>query len=158
MKAEERFWTFVRRGRSDECWPWIGRTHEGYGELCLYFENKCMYVRAHRFALSLVSHPTFSWVFACHTCDNSLCCNPSHLYWGDVITNNQDRVSRGRSARVSQPGVANKARELHSHGLSMRAISRMLGVTPHAVRLAVNNKNPRKWIRKTPPAPPLAGA
>ena len=31
---------------------------------------------------------------ACYTCDNTLCCNPDHLYWGTHITNMRDRVDR----------------------------------------------------------------
>lgn len=36
--------------------------------------------------------------FICHHCDNRGCVNPSHLYAGDVQTNSDDAVARGRLA------------------------------------------------------------
>lgn len=47
--------------------------------------------------------------FALHTCDNSACVNPDHLYEGTQLENRADAVRRGRTAR----GAANgKPRQL----------------------------------------------
>lgn len=34
--------------------------------------------------------------WACHTCDNPLCVEPSHIYCGNATSNNRDTVRRGR--------------------------------------------------------------
>jgi hypothetical protein len=47
---------------------------------------------------------------ACHTCDWPPCCNPAHLFAGTQQENIDDRVKKGRSARVT--GSANGA---HTH-------------------------------------------
>jgi hypothetical protein len=156
LSLEQRFWSLVQRGRPADCWPWIGRIHKGYGEFQYRCNNGQSRCGAHRFALSLNSQPRFSWVFACHTCDNPICCNPAHLYWGDAISNADDRVRRDRSSRRPQPGLASMSRQLHAQGFSINSISRQLAITPRAVRCAVRRPNPRKWS-KPPLHPPLRG-
>lgn len=31
----------------------------------------------------------------CHACNNKMCCNPKHLYWGTPKENHQDQVAAG---------------------------------------------------------------
>jgi len=38
----------------------------------------------------------------CHTCDNRLCCNPTHLFLGTYRDNAMDAVKKGR---ITPPGV-----------------------------------------------------
>lgn len=64
----------------------------GYGYLSYGTKGR---LYAHRAALELSAGPPPSErSYACHTCDVRLCVNPSHLYWGTVQTNNQDRKDR----------------------------------------------------------------
>jgi hypothetical protein len=44
---------------------------------------------------------------ACHHCDQSLCVNPDHLYWGTSHSNTMDAYGRGR--RVKSPIILAKA-------------------------------------------------
>lgn len=160
MDPMQRFWQKVDRRGDDECWIWRGRVRKDYGEFVIYSRGKSLYFRAHRVALGGLD-PVFSQLFACHHCDNPLCCNPKHLYWGSAATNNADRVKRERNGCSAGKGVACTARAMHASGCSIAQIAKSLGVTRHAVRFAVRNPNARSWKKKSvnpPPHPPLAGA
>lgn len=91
------FWKRVEsRDGPDSCWPWLGRVmtaRRGYGRL----KFKGRYVGAHRMALTLAKgQPPADGMFACHSCDNPVCCNPAHLWWGTHEDNMADAVSKGR--------------------------------------------------------------
>jgi len=36
--------------------------------------------------------------FICHHCDNSICCNPDHLFAGNEKTNREDSILKGRAS------------------------------------------------------------
>lgn len=86
------FWPRVIK--TDSCWIWIGKTDkDGYGKA--WFSGKT--IRANR--LSWLIHrgalpPKNRMVL--HTCDNPPCVNPSHLFLGDVKSNAEDAVAKGR--------------------------------------------------------------
>lgn len=97
-----RFWARVDCRGPLECWPWkggrrsrTGRRNAGtYGGLWM---NGRM-VLAHRVALFGTEHqrPERSL----HTCDNPLCCNPSHLFSGSQKANVRDQLTKGRWMRA----------------------------------------------------------
>jgi hypothetical protein len=87
--VEERFWRYVDRRNSEECWPWTGATTlAGYG--CLKVEGQSVY--AHRIAYGLLIGPLGAGLVPGHSCHdidlscgggNSClhrrCVNPDHL-------------------------------------------------------------------------------
>jgi hypothetical protein len=97
-----RFWSKVRIGGPDECWPWTGANdgRHGYGRVRRSSGRGC--VAAHRMAWELTNGPipedtsTYHGVCVLHRCDNPPCCNPTHLYLGGPSENAQDAVDRGR--------------------------------------------------------------
>lgn len=104
MTEEQLFNSLVKRFRRSYrkslsgCWLWTPKSRKnGYGVLGTGKHN---FVYAHRLALELaVGPPPHDESFACHTCDVKLCVKPSHLYWGDVDTNNADAKARGRQIK-----------------------------------------------------------
>ena len=94
-----RFWSKADRSAGDVgCWPWAAATTPaGYG---VFHPRKGETVGANRHALSLkLGRPIQPGHFACHTCDNPSCVNPSHLYEGTPNDNVQDAVTRDRHKR-----------------------------------------------------------
>jgi hypothetical protein len=93
---EERFWEKVERRAADECWPWLGGINDrGRGYICVVGKM----IPAARVAWELANgKPLPADLFACHTCDNGLCCNAAHIYPGTPRDNQQDCVGRGRHA------------------------------------------------------------
>ncbi len=47
-----------------------------------------------------------------HTCDNSLCVNPDHLYLGTAAQNTADMIKRGRRGDTTMPGSRNRFAKL----------------------------------------------
>jgi len=97
--AIDRFMEKVKK--TDYCWPFVSiiRTN-GYGLFWLNGKNW----NAHRasYFLHYGEIPDGKWVL--HTCDNSACVNPHHLYLGDRHQNARDMVNRGRVATGERHG------------------------------------------------------
>ena len=100
--AVKRFWSHVRVGQTEECWPWqLSLSSDGYGTF--WFRGRSWL--AHRLAYFFVhgSIPdchvqTAHGTVIRHSCDNCGCCNPSHLIAGTQLDNIRDRGARGRHA------------------------------------------------------------
>lgn len=101
MNPEERFWSKVKVGAPDECWPWTpgpamksghGRFRPGGRDV-----PKMM---AHRYAYESKVGFIPSELDVLHSCDNPLCCNPDHLRIGSHAENMRDMKERGRSVRT----------------------------------------------------------
>lgn len=83
----------IKRG-DDECWDWRGSNNGvGYPVLTI---NKKMRLATH-VALEIDGRvkPSEKHV-ACHSCDNPICTNPAHLWWGTEKENMQDAAAKGR--------------------------------------------------------------
>lgn len=65
---------------------------DGYGQV--KFKGK-MY-KAHRVAFAAANGTLDESLLVCHSCDNTKCINPKHLFQGTVKDNTQDMISKGR--------------------------------------------------------------
>lgn len=140
------FWDRVDKGTKNACWNWTGlQTHSPknpaqYGSLG--WKGKIS--RAHRVAYELAHGEVQEGMMVLHTCDNTLCCNPAHLYLGDHAQNMRDMVHRKRRkgvgvgeengrARLTQK-QAEAIRALYAAGgVSQEAIGKLYGVSQYAV-------------------------
>lgn len=97
--VSERFWRKVQRGGESECWPWTGRT-TSYGHGQFWISPDRGQDSAHAFALELATGQRRpDGQHCCHHCDNPICCNPAHLYYGTPRQNSADMVKRHRNRR-----------------------------------------------------------
>lgn len=95
----DRFWAKVDIQGHDDCWLWTAAKSKSsnYG---FFHPHKPLTVGAHRFSLELkLGRPIKPGMYACHTCDNPPCVNPSHLYEGTHQNNVDDAVRRDRHKR-----------------------------------------------------------
>ncbi len=95
---EVRFWFRVKK--TITCWEWIGPTYRGYGRL--WHRGKT--IRAHRASWVIHHGDIPHGMFVCHRCDNPKCVNPDHLFLGTHRDNIDDKVRKGRCARLDRRG------------------------------------------------------
>lgn len=94
--AVERLLDKVEKTAS--CWNWTGcltkgeKNKTGYGTI--WYNGKQR--NAHRVAYEILVGPIPEGLNVLHTCDNSPCVNPAHLYLGTLKDNAQDTLRRGR--------------------------------------------------------------
>jgi hypothetical protein len=108
----DRFWAKVDRSAGPTaCWPWLGYigqnrgTGRGYGQIRdTSAGSRGRLLKAHRVALVLKTGRDEPALDACHECDNSVCCNPGHLFWGTHRENMKDYILKyGRVAVEKRP-------------------------------------------------------
>ena len=125
----ERFWKFVEQGEG--CWEWSGSLQSGYGVLTVRNGYQC---RAHR-VMWAHKHGDPGKMLVLHTCDNSKCVNPDHLYLGTHKDNRMDMVNRGRvKGKLSEDVVLAIVARLDD-GDTQREIAEDFGVVESTVSL-----------------------
>jgi len=131
------FWPRVFRSSPEDCWPWTGRvmaTRGGYGRLTV----KGKMIGAHRMALILHSGGDMPGLFACHRCDNPICCNPLHLFWGTPLDNTRDCLEKKRRP-APHPRKINleEVVKLHGDGWSYSRLATLYAVNQASIGKAL---------------------
>lgn len=131
------------------CWLWLGaRTVYGYGQLKVDGRT----ISTHRVAYLAVNGEIPRGKVIRHTCDESSCCNPSHLIVGDHEDNVQDIVDRGRhkTRRSLTPEEIQRVREMRDTGASKRDIATALRCNWYAVSRAIDSLEPGRKSKGRP--------
>jgi hypothetical protein len=89
----KRFWDKVKK--TDGCWNWVPG-NERYGKLKATGSRKN--VLAHRMSWEMHNGPIPDEMHVLHTCDNTRCVRPDHLFLGTHQDNMDDKVVKGRQA------------------------------------------------------------
>lgn len=93
MTLEERFWSKVKIGGPDECWPRVASVgHGGYGKIRVGKRTRI----ASRVVWEMKHGSIPEGLFVLHHCDNPPCCNGTHLFLGTSLANGMDRDQKGR--------------------------------------------------------------
>lgn len=96
LADKERFMDSCIPEPNSGCWLWLKSANPRYGVFVL--TNKALgkkYISAHRFSCEVFHGPSLGRN-ALHKCDNTLCVNPDHLYWGNQSKNYEDSFRRGK--------------------------------------------------------------
>ena len=139
----ERFMEYVEVGES--CWLWTGHTTSGskwtYGRFAIGKRG----VYAHRFSYLLFNGELEDGKVVCHSCDNTLCVNPAHLWQGTTAENTQDMVRKGRGKRLLSSSQVAEIRRRYSLGdISTSELAREFGCGITTVADIVHG---RTWAR-----------
>lgn len=135
----DRFWNKV--DKSGDCWEWTAsKLPKGYGQFWYGGQR----YGAHRFAYLLKVGHIPEGMCVCHTCDNTSCVNPDHLWLGTVADNLRDMRDKGRgvkpptfkgeahvSARLTKDQV--KVIKRNIGYVSQKVLAEMFDVHPSAI-------------------------
>lgn len=143
--------------RSGDCHVWTASiSSKGYGKFGMGGRG-AGWKYAHRIAWMLENGPIPAGMYVCHTCDNRICVNPSHLFLGSLADNNQDMVDKGRHGhgkKLTAEQVV-EIRHLLSMGVTQVRIGRDFGVSASAIHEIHRG---RSWAHPGQRRPRVVGA
>ena len=146
-KDIERFWNYVDKRDSLDCWEWTGaRQLGGYGQIRIARKT----FPVHRIAYELVKGVIPKGLLVCHHCDNKPCVNPSHLFLGTHWDNAHDALKKGRLAvgeRIAQSKLSERdvleIRRIAKLGIKRCVLGRMFKINESTVSKIVLRK---RWL------------
>lgn len=143
VKQLADFWSKVDKKSDDFCWLWksyFGK--DGYGR----FQIGDKQFRASRVMLSVIGKRN-NKLEVCHSCNNTLCVNPSHLRFGTNRDNYNDKVLAERDTKGSRHGES-KLSEMDipiiralSAIFEYKSIGRIFGVSASMICRIVRGRN-----------------
>ena len=149
-EVKNRFYDKFHKGEGDECWIWKGA-------IC---KDKWGGRARFRIGGDATTASRASWIihfgkipdgmYVCHTCDNGLCVNPSHLFIGSAYDNNHDMMKKGRyvclygedcpSSKLTENEVL-EIRRLYKRGkTTYKKLSEIYNVTSALIGYIVTRK------------------
>lgn len=148
-----RFWSNIDKRGPAECWPWTGGARAPrHSPTHLYGRIKMngRMVTATRYMVAEVeARELRTEDEVCHSCDNTLCMNPAHLFIGTHLGNIQDMDAKGRCdrprgeanglAKLSEEQVR-QIRIWRASGMSAYRLGKIFNVWPTTIERVVSRK------------------
>lgn len=150
----ERFWEKVAIGDDEDCWEWTAsRDRDGYGRFQEPGPNGQRSIRAHRWYYEAAVGPIRAGYVVMHSCDNPPCVNPRHLRLGTPLENNDDKVAKGRHARVWGSAIARSTQTHCKNGHPLSGANLVVNVNGFRVCRACRNERARLRYHEVGHAP-----
>lgn len=133
----DRFWEKVHK-EVGGCWKWIAAiNNKGYGVFGVALGT----TYAHRWAYEDRFGPIAPGRGLMHSCDNTLCVNPSHLREATQAENLADMKAKGRDCRGSRQWLSKLTEagvvEIRKSLKSYKELALEYGVTPEVISKVV---------------------
>ena len=128
------FW--ARVVKTEGCWLFQTKTKKRYGSIKI----RGVGISAHRLAYHISTGLIPSGLLVCHTCDNTKCCNPDHLFAGTSLDNTQDMFNKGRQNKAT--GLRHGSRTM-PHRVARGDRS---GARQHPERLKYGEEHPQTTL------------
>lgn len=148
QRGTDRFWRKVAKpAPPDACWTWLnGRSGSGYG----VFRWRGKVVYAHVLAWRLVHNTDVpAGMVVRHSCDNPLCCRPSHLHLGTHRENMRDMADRGRvRCHVLAPDQVRELRRRFATGEPRRQLQAAYGISQRAFHYIVSGRSYARLLQE----------
>ncbi len=137
-KLVENFYHRIVTYTNHDCWGWSGYTNSD-GRAMIWNESKNRLAARVSYFIHTGTQPDSLYV--CHTCDNIICTNPTHLFLGNAKDNSRDMVDKGRHRNgkvVFDWDTVRKMREMYCDGIPIKDIFQQFGKTSTCSHLLRN--------------------
>lgn len=88
-----KFYSNIGKPNKNDCTEWLRKTkHHRYGNIKLKGKD----YKVHRISYQINFGEIPKNMYVCHSCDNTWCVNPEHLFLGSQLDNVRDMIKKGR--------------------------------------------------------------
>lgn len=139
MNRGEFFNSLIFTNPTNGCWEWQGNFKNGYG----YFMSNKTEKAVHRIIYEQYNEKIPKGYMVCHSCDNTKCINPAHLFIGMQVDNMKDMLNKNRAnkakgenhhrAKITEEQVK-IIKKKYNQGLNMKEIQKLLNISYRTIQ------------------------